>query len=63
MSGLDMMAILADIKSLKIRATYQAGDVGYLSDVHLVSVTNDTESETDPVGWVEQCACLDGTID
>jgi len=52
------MAVLANIKSIKIRGTYVIDGMGFLDEVQLE--TAETRGNGAPATWIERCRCPQG---
>ncbi|XP_064648977.1 laminin subunit gamma-1-like isoform X2 [Lineus longissimus] len=55
----EFISILADIKAIKVRATYTAQGVGYLKEFQIGSAQRNGGREG---SWVEQCTCPEGYV-
>uniref|UniRef100_A0A0N5AHT3 Laminin EGF-like domain-containing protein n=1 Tax=Syphacia muris TaxID=451379 RepID=A0A0N5AHT3_9BILA len=63
LSELDFIAVLANVTQLKIRATYNRGDLGFLSNVHLGSASLVEMGENSrKAKWVESCVCSESNV-
>lgn len=57
----EFISILANVTSLKIRATYNADGVGFIDNIFLGTAQQGTNNAAEAL-WVEECTCPEGYV-